>query len=332
MLAGLGLGLAGGPGPVRAGPPAGWRELGRAGVQAFQEGDYRKAERFLVAAARQASRRGDRDPALAASLRALGELRMEGFRYQKAVSVLERAVSILAALPADQELQLARTRLVLGTCLTRMQRYPEAERALTAAAAGLEGRAGAAVRLAEARTARAEFELMRAEGAVPETAAGLLQQARETFEAEAPGTTSHAEVLTTLGLLFMAQEKPEDALWALNGAREILERVYRPEHPKLAEPLQRLGVVHHARGAHAEAAAAFRRVRALRRKILEPDHPELGSATFNLAESLAAAGACEEADETYRWARDLATRTRGARDPLAALIEKRRRACRAEAP
>ncbi len=102
----------------------------------------------------------------------------------------------------------------------------------------------------------------------------------------------HAYVL---GNLLHDEHEPARALVELERAREIQERTFGAEHPRVANTLARLGTVLVALERLPEAVVATDRALAIHERLLGPDHPSLSSALHASALVLLWSGRSAEA-------------------------------------
>ncbi|MFC2108097.1 tetratricopeptide repeat protein [Candidatus Bipolaricaulota bacterium] len=91
-----------------------------------------------------------------------------------------------------------------------------------------------------------------------------------------------ATCVNNLGGVLQDLGQHAEAKAAYERALEIDEKVYGPDHPKVARDVNNLGGVLQALGQHAEAKAAYERALEIAEKVYGPDHPSTRLVRDNL--------------------------------------------------
>ncbi|WP_224364871.1 tetratricopeptide repeat protein [Hyalangium versicolor] len=122
----------------------------------------------------------------------------------------------------------------------------------------------------------------------------------------------------TLGTIFSALRRPEQARQAYERALELRQKVLGPEHGEVASTLNNLGILFQRMGKLDEALDAHTRVLALRRKALGPEHPRVAESLSSLGSVYKELGRFDEALESCTQALELNQKVLGPEHPQVA--------------
>lgn len=228
----------------------------------------------------------------AQALITLGQIAADQGRFDQAVELQSRAITVAEAGAADQARALATTELgaVLGG---QQRRHVEGERLLRLAAA-IDQRIGAS----PVQQARRDMFL-----GIVQAERGDFEVARATLLAAVEGLRSGpASARLQMITAFNALGSLEDRSGRAEVAREyygdalvLAEDRLGPDHPDVAAVLNNIGVLEEHSGRYDAAVAALRRALDNRVRTLGPDHPEIATSRMNLGASLLGAGEYERA-------------------------------------
>jgi eukaryotic-like serine/threonine-protein kinase len=196
------------------------------------------------------------------------------------------------ALELDWAPLIARARYRVGDLAERRGEYETAEAKLREAYFGA-GAAGA-----DETAARAASTLVFLIGdrmARHEEGRWWIAHAEMASERLGGSELVQAELLSNVGAVFDAMGEYEQALERFEQAREILERNFGPEHPRVAVVLNFIGGVHDAAGDPERALGYYSRVLEIRERSLGSNHPRVGFALDNIGSALAQRGEPEQA-------------------------------------
>lgn len=298
---------------------------------------------------------GDRDPALAVSLKNLGTLQSSAADFSGAMKSLDRAIALRTA-AADNAPELASCRERMATVLGNSGRYGVARALLDLALRELpedsgEGRAEAAQILTtlgavltnageqeEARAALDRALGIRQEiyGADhPEVAATLYRQAilmRKTGDLHgaavlaersldirrrtlAPGCPDIAATIGALADIRSDEGRLQEARGLHEQALQMREAALGPRHPVVAAGLKNLGSVLSELGRYADAREVIERALAIEEERLGPEHPQVALTLSNLGGVVADLGDLSEARAMLERAAGIQQRTLRAGHP-----------------
>jgi serine/threonine-protein kinase len=290
----------------------------------------------------------------------IGRMYLNLGRFDRAETLLDRAVSVRRAALGERAPELAESLLALAQVEWRQARPDESRRlieqalAIRRSAFGNDhpGVAEALTRLGYVSTLPAQETLYREAlaiyqrtGAQPQQPVRLLQQLATNLRRQGRFEASIAADRQSLELARsrFGPESPEAAYAMIHladferdlrndyaGAERLLRRGLElqtrhlgPNSLDLIHGLHSLADLRSLRGDHAEAEALSRRAYALRLAATGPDDPSLAGEMNELAGVLLAAGRLGEAERMARQAVALAQRTLGAHHPeLAGLWER----------
>lgn len=239
-----------------------WKRYWKAGVKAFEAGDYEKAQLLFSEATREARRFGETDPRFAACLNnlamtfdMLGETAQAEAVYRRAIEADAKALEIGYGGFVTSLTNLAQM-------LADDDRIAEAIKLYDRAIAFLEALHGhdtlhIAPLLSEmARMCDQDGDYAQAEAALRRALA-----IRE--RAHGPDDLSVAVTLDNLAVSCDLRGKYDEAQALLERALDIFERRLGENHPKVAETLKNLGVLHDRQGRRLQAEACFARARTI---------------------------------------------------------------------
>ncbi len=280
-------------------------------------GLYDAARALLEDALRVRERQlGPGDPALAATLEALGDVSREQGSSAEAERFYRRALAVrtqatdaeaadstgvltgLAMVRADQGRNTEAESIYVRVLAIQERAQERDEPRLARTLTGL-----AAVYWAEARYDEAE-RLMRRALAIQERTLGR----------------DHADVAATLnnlGALYWTLGRYADALPLYERTRTIFERTLGAEHRTTASLLSNLGETYWKLKRHREGEALFRRALATKERVLPPNHPSLAVTLTGLAGLLRDERRYSEAEPLYRRSLAIRERSPGADSPEA---------------
>jgi len=129
----------------------------------------------------------------------------------------------------------------------------------------------------------------------PEQAALWAEQARALLERVGGDPEIEATLLHIEGTSLVRRGKYAEAIPLLEKAREARERLYGPEHHRLADEAVSLGLAFRGLGRLTEALEQQRRAQAILERSLGPDHPYVAIALNNQGSMLAVLGRRDEA-------------------------------------
>jgi CHAT domain-containing protein/tetratricopeptide (TPR) repeat protein len=240
-------------------------------------------------------RAGPDDPALASSLRNLGDVLVQRSQYQLARPLYERARQIHERTFGATHPEVADDLDRLANLLIQLEKYDEAlmvsEQALAIREMSLE-----VVDLRIARTLEVRGLLFQRRGDYP--------RARESFERALSlrelADPSHPDVAGTLSALARLVTLEGDLIRARRlGARSLAlaEETLRPDHPRIASYLAIQAIPVSLLGDLADARALRERALEIAEKSFGPDHPAVAIQLNDLAVSYE-----DEADYTRAYA------------------------------
>ena len=182
----------------------------------------------------------------------------------------------------------------LGTILSAMDRYDEAEAALREAQQlGAQWRQWDAVRVATNR-----LILVLGYEKAAYTEALTLRELALGLSSESPEAEAFAR--NNIGLVLVRLGRFEEAEAEHLAALELRRTALGPDHPDVASSRNNLANVLIEQGRYAEAEAEYRASFELRKAALGPDHPEVAISRNNLGLLLQELGKYEEAEAEHR--------------------------------
>ena len=104
-----------------------WETYIRAGIEAYQQGNYAEAEKQLLVARQEAEKFGPEDPRLVRNLNSLATLYIKLGNYAESVTFIRRSLVIQEKVPGPAHPNLATTLNNLATLYRFQGKYAEAE-------------------------------------------------------------------------------------------------------------------------------------------------------------------------------------------------------------
>ncbi len=242
-----------------------------------------------------------------------GVLRRMG-KLPEAKATLERALAIREKVLGPDHLDVAATRINLGTVLEEMGDYPNARAHLERALAMREKALG---------PDHPDVALSLNNLGIVLMDMGDYEQARATHEralavqekALGPDHPDVAASLNNLSNVAMVTGDYARARVTLERALAIWEKALGPDHPDVAGLRINLGVVLRETGEYPQAAATLERARAIWEKALGPDHPAVAESLEELGRTLIRQGQLQAARPLLERARALREKALGPAHP-----------------
>lgn len=242
---------------------------------------------------------GTNDPLIATMLDKYGSALQEMGRYEKAGSLLERALSIREEALGARHPQTAMSLHNLAVLQGIRGRYAEAERLLKQALDIVEETLGedhpdtatCCNSLGVNHWSRGNFE------------AALLHLGRVVSYRERILGSEHPDTATALfnlGSVLQFLGNLEEAKIILERALEIRLNSFDPEHPRVADSLASLASLYRITGEYVAAERLFLQSLDIREKALGPDHPVVAQTCNNLAELYRTIGNLAAAEALFR--------------------------------
>jgi len=265
------------------------------GSTAWSLGRYAEAEDLLgrALAAREKSL-GPKDPDVAESLEALGNVLAEQGRYADARVRLERAVAIREEQQGPRHPRTASARNDLGMLLRDLGKPKEALASFDVALAVYEEMLGpehADVGRILNNIGLAHSDLNDNAGAEPFFRRALAIKEKSL----GPAHPSTALTLSNLGAVLIELGKGAEARPLLERAFEIQRTSLGPDHPNLALPHHTLGAALRLEGKCREAIPHFLEAKTIWEKTLGTSHAQTSSAYFDLGVCYTDLGRVQEA-------------------------------------
>lgn len=246
------------------------------------QADYGEAERLVRDGLHMGQRIGDpADPFIGGATASLGQVLEDRGDYDKAIPVLDSAVSLLARSDsASPALSMAMSELAnshfyaghfpLSDSLNR--RVLVMDRAIYGA------------RHPHVADDLINLGAVQSESGHFAEAERYYRQGLDIMQAwYGPTHPETASALTMIGRVVVQQGRLDEGAEMLSRALAIQERVYGPVHPRVASALNELGTVARQRGRWREAEADFKRMAAIYKSVYADKHYLIGIALSNLA-------------------------------------------------
>ena len=259
-----------------------WEKYMKAGMEAYQQGQYAEAEKQFSAALKEAEKFGEQDPRVGSSLNNLAALYQVQGKYGEAEPLYRRSLAIREKALGSEHREVAQSLNNLAGLYHAQGKYAEAEplfgRALAINEKAL-GPAHPAVAISLGSLASLYHDQSKSAEAEP-----LFKRALAILEkALGPEHPNVATGLNNLASLYHAQGKYAEAEQLSRRALAIREKVLAPEHPHLTASLNNLALLYDAQGKSGEAEPLLRRALAIAEKALGPEHPNVATALENYA-------------------------------------------------
>lgn len=271
-------------------------------------GSYDEAERFLSdALALRRAGLGAVDPAVAESLRSLGELHTLQARYDEAEGVLREALAIDENALGKDHLAVAANLQQLAELARQRGKWPEAEAFLRRVLliCELHPDQREALGRALSNLAGVYWRLDRFDDAEP-----LMRRALAIDEELlGPDDPRLARTLNNLGLIAQQRRQQVEAEAYFRRALTIKEKTLGTEHPELASTVYNIGISRRELGDARGALAYFNRALTLDENAHGPDHPNVAFTLTGLGTIYRDLGRLVEAETAYRRALVILDRT-----------------------
>jgi CHAT domain-containing protein/tetratricopeptide (TPR) repeat protein len=258
-------------------------------------------------------------------------------KYQEAIPLLERVLSIRKKVLGNEHPDVASSLNNLAALYTSQGRYSEAE-PLYRQALEMRKRLLGNERPLVASSLNNLAALYTSQGRYSE-AEPLLHQALE-MRKRLLGN-EHPDVvqsLNNLAVLYESQGRYSEAEPLYRQALEMNKRLLGNEHPGVATSLNNLGLLYKKQGRYSEAEPLYRQALEMRKRLLENQHPLVAQSLNNLALLYKSQGRYSEAEPLLRQALEMKKRLLGNEHPdvanslnnLATLYESQGRYSEAE--
>ena len=257
--------------------------------------------------------------------------------YDRAATLLERALALRRATLGPEHPDTAQSMEALAEAYRELARFDDAE-AMHREALAIKRRIGDSP--SSIAASLNDLGLTLSERGKFGEAEPLLREAIDSWRRLGSGAQGDVAVgLNNLAQSLRQQGRLDEAANALDEAIAIRRQRLGNDHPLLANVLGHLGQVRNAQGDLPRAEPLLREALAIRRKAYGDDHPDTATAFNNLASLLHDAGDLAGAEPFYRLALAGTEKRLGARHPdyavqvnnLASLLEDRGRLDEAEA-
>lgn len=219
--------------PVQISARARWAECRERGLEAYESGDLRTAERRLRHGLEDARQMEKPGILLPASLKNLGAFLSATDRPEEAISKLEDALPLYEKLLGANSAELVALRQEMGLLYLRLGRTDEARaqfRVALTVQAKASGETTALLPLLQPLARLALFD------GAPEEAEAHLNRARLILEGSDPADPlSLAAILVSLGRLYLTQERFEEAEVVLGKALALRQGVLDEDDPLILE-------------------------------------------------------------------------------------------------
>lgn len=258
-----------------------WEQYNEAGQRSLSNGQLPEAAQALQAAIAEAEQLGPESSQLAATLHALGQLRMQAKEYAAAQEYLERALGMRERTLGREHLSLAPTLTALASIHESRGELEPAEERLRRALEINEQQVGAAhPDVATTLNGLAKLLFKRREFTKADRLLIRLLEIKRALGKEHPEV---AAVLASLARLRQVVGKPDQGEQLWRQALAIRERNFSPNDPLLATTLEQLADCCAAQtGKLADAMALRERALAIRESALGAGHPSVAAARAKL--------------------------------------------------
>ena len=247
--------------------------------------------------------------------------------YDRAATLLERALALRRATLGPEHRDTAQSMEALAEAYRELARYDDAE-SMHREALAIKRRVGDSP--SSIAASLNDLGLTLSERGKHGEAEPLLREAIDIWRRLGSGAQGDVAVgLNNLAQSLRQQGRLDEAASALDEAIAIRRQRLGNDHPLLANVLGHLGQVRNAQGDLARAEPLLREALAIRRKAYGDDHPDTATAFNNLASLLHDAGNLAAAEPFYRLALTGTEKRLGTRHPdyavqvnnLASLLE-----------
>ena len=263
-------------------------------------GEYAKAEPFLLRLLKMQEKAADADPlSLAKTLNNLGELYAHQKAFDRAEPLLKRSLELREkALPGGHP-GIAVARKNLADLYFDWNKPPAAEPLLVIGLADTEKRTGPndpelvywLNGLSSVYRWTGDYSR-----AIP-----LLDRVRKIYEAErGPNDPEVAGALNNIGALYMDLADYDHAQAAFERARGIFEAAQPRDDLEIARILNNIGFLRFRKGDYQAAESMYQESLSIREKKLGGDHPDVATTLGNLAEVYRSRAEYDRAEPLFR--------------------------------
>jgi tetratricopeptide (TPR) repeat protein len=265
-----------------------WQSLYDKGCTAYEQDDYKTAEKFLLQASKLAEPSGERDSRFRDSMTQLGLLYESERQFNKAQEFFKRALSIEIKQHGKDSSKAAILSSYLGGTYVETGRYEEAKRLCSEALKIERNRPNdpsVGLLITLEALGRAYFYL----GDFNAAEQSLTEAINIEKKSLAPTTESnYPELLNTLGGFYVEHQDYDKAIKTLNEALAVKEKKYPQGNISLAITLNNLGNTYRLQGKLGLAKQTLEKALAMKEKflgnssaILNPTLDTLGQVAFD---------------------------------------------------
>ncbi len=301
------------PAPARAQVEL-WEEYSKAGVEAFQGGDFAEARRQFAASLGVATRLGADSPYLAQSLNGLAEVHRAQGNLDDAERLHRGALAIREKTLEPDHPAVAQSQYNLAEVLRAQGKLAAAE-TLYERARAVRGRIAAQASSWQGDMDAADAAYLRGDHAGAEKLLLAAVARAEGFGSRDPRL---ARSLNNLAELNRVQRRYADAEATHRRALAIIEKTLGPESSEVATSLNNLALLYHLQGRHGEAGPLYQRALAIREKAFGPEHPAVAQSLNNMAAHARDQLRYDEAERLYQRSLAIVAKALGPEHPQVA--------------
>ncbi|WP_417579637.1 tetratricopeptide repeat protein [Nitrincola sp.] len=253
---------------------ADWQAFQSQATQAYQNGYYLQAEQAIQQAIRVAEKADNGDAYQASSLNMLAYIHSAQGQTDQALEVIAEAVQLSRLASGDHQEQLGQLLFNQGQLLQQANRFEQArlayqqsiERYLVLMSTG-EGKLWQAV-LAQAQMLAQEHQYAEAENLINNALAGFAET--EHYNPQPTSAPDRADLLLLLAQIHTAQQQPQQAIDALEQARQALQQSSQPDNERLLNALEHLANVYDDANQETKSTPLREQALLLRQQQTEP--------------------------------------------------------------
>jgi len=231
----------------------------------------------------------------------MGNVYMNLGLYQKADSILNKALAIRRAHLGEMSVEVGDSLHDMGDLYRREGKYDEAEKFFKDALAITEEKLGKN-HLDVAGILHSLGVLYDTQGKFGQAESHIRRSFEIREKALGPEHPQVARSLNSLGIILMNEGKYAEAELLLKRALAAQEKALGPEHIDVARTLTNLAILYKTQGKYKEAEPLLLRDLALTKKNLGPEHPEVADSLNNMAVFYATQEKYSEAESYYKQA------------------------------
>ena len=228
----------------------------------------------------------------------IGEVFMNLGLYDKADSILNKALKIRREKLGGRSLEVAESIHDVGDLYRRQGKYAESATFYNDALAISEEKLG--------KNHRQVANILHSLGILYDTE-GKYDQAESLFRRSlairektlGPDQPDVASSLNSLAIVLWNEGKYTEAEPLFKRALAAKEKALGPDHPDVANTLTNLAILYKSQRKYKEAEPLLLRALAISEKVFGPDHPEVGSSLNNMATFYEEQGRSQEAESCY---------------------------------